>query len=329
MALLAALALVLGAEAAQATTPAPRTADAAQATASRTADAATPRWPGHQPGKVILGMSCGTQCPEKERQLGQHYGVHRQFSRFGDWTSVGNKIRADHNASRLPWISVSGPQNESPAGWRALASGAYDSQIRALARVLKANPARPVVLTFHHEPSGDGTEAEGADWAAANNRFHDVLKADGALANVAFAPILGDWLFNPINRRQDPVNWARVGVLQRASFLGIDLYENDSGQTFAERLPHPLRYLEQRGFGNLMLGIGETAATDALYPANSAVEFINKNFTWAENNTARIGVISYFNSTAFSRPGAYWPLDESTQKLNTFRRWLDDPQFVS
>ena len=215
------------------------------------------QWPGQIPGKFYLGMSCGTSCSTKEAQLGQGYGVHRQYKTWGDWSGVAKDIQEDAAAGRLPWISIKGPSG-GPSGWQAVASGSYDDQIKALATVLKANDDKPVLITFHHEPSNDGTEADGALWAAAYCRFHDVLKAEGALVNVADPPILGDWLFNPGNRTQDPDNWATSAVLQRAPFLGIDLYENSSGETFADRIPRILSWLADRGHSTMMIGICES-----------------------------------------------------------------------
>ena len=117
------------------------------------------------------------------------------------------------------------------------------------------------MLTFHHEPSNDGSDAQGKHWAAAYCHIHDLLKAEGALQNVADPPILGDWLFNPRNS-QDPAEWADQGRPQRMPFLGIDMYENTSGETLADRIPEIIGWMAQQGFPNKMVGIGETGATD-------------------------------------------------------------------
>jgi hypothetical protein len=305
------------------TTTATTTTTTTTSSSSPTTTIAAPgaQWPGQIPGKFYLGMSCGTMCSSKETQLGQSYGVHRQYKNWGDWTGVAKDIQQDNAAGRLPWISIKGPSG-GPTGWQAVADGSYDDQIKALATVLKANDDRPVLITFHHEPSNDGTEADGALWAGAYVRFHDVLKAAGALANVADPPILGDWLFNPANRTQDPANWVTDAVLQRAPFLGIDLYENSSGETFADRLPRILDWMADRGYPNKMIGIGESGSTDSSYPV-SAVDWINESLDWVAQHTDKVGVVSYFNSTNNSRSGVYWPLDETAAKLAAYRGWLD------
>jgi hypothetical protein len=272
-------------------------------------------------------MSCGTACPTQETSLGQPYGVHRQYKNWNDWNGVAKDIQADAAAGRLPWISVK-PPLVGAAGWQAVANGSYDADIRSFASTLKANDDKPVLITFHHEPSNDGTESEGALWAAAYVHMHDVLKSEGALANVADPPILGDWLFNPTNKTQDPANWVTNAVLQRAPFLGIDLYENSSGETMADRLPRIIDWMAARGYPNKMIGIGESGSTDRMYDAKSAVDWLNESLNWVASHTDKVGVVSYFNSTANSRAGVYWPLDESAAKMSAYRGWLNNSKVI-
>ena len=268
-------------------------------------------------------MSCGTDCVAKESQLAHGYGVHRQFTSWANMNAVAKYIQADNAAGELPWISMK-PPDGGAAGWQAIANGTYDADIRALAVVLKANDDKPLLFTFHHEPGNDGTEAEGVLWAAAYVRMHDILKSEGALVNVADPPIMSDWLFNPVNRTQDPANWLTDAVLQRAPFIGVDVYENASGETFAQRLPRVLDWLASRGYPNLMLGVGEVGSTDAAYPDSTAVDWLNQSLTWAAQHTDEIGVVSYFNSMANSKSYVYWPLDESPAKMTAYRDWLDN-----
>lgn len=299
---------------------------------TRTRDGATAKaevayrieqWPGHVPGHVVLGMSCTKPCTDEASELGRPYGVHRRFYQWGAWSAMASDIDTDHAAARLPWVSVKSPGGA--VGWRAIAAGDHDAAIRTLASTLKSHDDQPVILTFHHEPSNDATEAEGKDWGAAYARIHDVLKAEGALVNVAYAPIIGDWLFNPKNAVGDPVNWVTPTVLSRASFFGVDLYEQSNGETFAERIPKILSYLTSQGYPNLQVGIGEFASTDAAYPKKSAVQWLNESLTWATQNPDKIGVAAYYNTAVNSRDGVYWPLDESPAKLATFQDWLANP----
>jgi hypothetical protein len=285
-------------------------------------------WPGQVPGKFYLGMSCNTVCPQKERALSASYGVHRQFKGWGNWQGVAKAIQQDHQAGRLPWVSFKPPGGAS--GWQSIANGQHDGELKALAAVLKANDSQPVLLTFHHEPSNDGPDSQGKWWAAAYCHIHDLLQAQGALQNVADPPILGDWLFNPRNA-QDPSAWLTPGVLQRMPFLGVDMYENTSGETFADRIPSILDWMAKQGYPDKMVGIGETGATDK-YKAStglSAAQWLNQSLSWAAANTDKIAVVSYFNSVANSRAGVYWPLDESPAKMAAYRSWLVNAKTVS
>jgi hypothetical protein len=305
------------------TTTHPTTSSQPPTTSTTSHPPAGAQWPGHIPDKFYLGMSCGTICDQKESQLGQGYGVHRQFTTWGNWTAVAKYIQADNAAGELPWISVK-PPNGDASGWQAIAGGQHDADIRALATVLKANDDKPLLFTFHHEPGNDGTEAQGVLWAAAYVRIHDILESEGALENVADPPIMSDWLFNPVNRAQDPANWLTDGVLQRAPFIGVDVYENASGETYAQRLPRVLDWLAGRGYPNMMIGVGETGSTDAAYPGMSAVEWMDESLSWAAQHTDEIGVVSYFNSTANSKSFVYWPLDESAAKMTAYKSWLNN-----
>jgi hypothetical protein len=266
-------------------------------------------------------MSCASTCESRGRAIGGAYGVHRTYDDWGNWAGMARSIQADHNADMLPWVSVK-PPSGGPSGWQRVASGSVDSQIRELATMLKANDDKPVLLTFHHEPSNDGSESQGSQWAAAYARLHDVLKAEGALRNVADPPILGDWLFNPQNKSQDPANWATEAVLSRAPFMGIDMYQNRSGKTMADRIPVVLDYLRSKGYPRMMVGIGETGATDR-YSGTTAAKWLEESLSWVAANTDKVGVISYFNSTANSKSHVYWPLDESAAKMAEFRSWLN------
>jgi hypothetical protein len=266
-------------------------------------------------------MSCGVICPEKESALGQSYGVHRTYKQWNNWSGVAKEIQADHKAGRLPWVSFK-PPLAGAAGWSAVASGSYDSDLKALATTLKANDDKPVLITFHHEPSNDGTEDEGKLWAAAYVHIHDLLKAEGALGpNVSDPPILQDWIFNPTNKTQDPINWATDAVLARAPFMGIDMYQNSTGEGYSVRIPRIINWMADRGFPNKMVGIGETGSTGSF--DISADKWLNDSLTWAANNTDKVGVVSYFNSTANSEADVYWPLDESAAKMSTFKTWLN------
>lgn len=271
------------------------------------------RWAGHQPGRVYLGQS--TPNLAAGVAMTGAIGVHRSFY---DWWSSGedNTIKADHQANRLPWVSFKPPGGAS--GWQGVANGQQDAAIKARARRY-ASYAQPVISTFHHEPTNDSDN--GAGFAAAWTRIHDVMNAETGLANVTFAPIIGDWEFNPRNRGGHPQDYLPAAVLRRMPFLGIDLYQNGSGDGFQERLGRVLNWMTERGVANPMVGIGETGCCRYESPPTPHSWF-DDNWRWVEANTDKIGVVSYFNSTRNSKSGHVWSLDETQEKLHSYQAAL-------
>jgi hypothetical protein len=315
------------------------TADAETTTAGTSSATAAPpshgdkqssksRFPGHRPGRIYLGMSCGEMCHQKEPQLGHGVGLKRWFKKWGNWHGVEEAIREDRRKNRLPWISIEPPAGGAPSGWRDVGRGRYDRDIRALARVLKANDKKPIFISFDHEPSNKAPDSQGVWWAHGYSHFYDVLDRANALKKVSVPPIMADWMFNKYNHEDNPSSWLRPRVLQRAPFLAVDVYQNDSGKTFGPRLSRIDRWLGNHRHPKMMLGVGESGATN-FYRNTTAVKWLNKSLRWAAHHPRKVAAISYFNSTAYSRDGAYWPLDESQRKLATYRKWLNRPVFIS
>ena len=276
------------------------------------------RWFGHQPGRVYLGLSqAEPDLADTEAALGR-LGVHRSFFEFDDGDREDAQILADHAAGRLPWVSFK-PPGSGPGTWGAVASGLADEALRERARRY-AGHSLPTVVTFNHEPSNDqsGTAAE---FVAAYARVHDVMQDETGLATVAFVPILGDWEVNPNNELGRPERFLTDEVLDRSAFVGVDLYQNAFGATYAERLGRLVDLLEQLGRPDLMLGVGETGCTDA-FGEPSAVQWWEDSWGWVLREHDRVGVVSYFNSPRNSKPDVFWPLDESPAKVDSFRRSL-------
>ncbi|MEJ7735008.1 MAG: hypothetical protein WKG00_38190 [Polyangiaceae bacterium] len=305
--------------------PAGAAAQSASDTYAR-GSSAGPRWPGHQPGKIYLGMSALTAewQGKLNELLPQVPGVRRKFYEWNDASAENTQIASDHAAGRIPWMSFKPPGSGSMAQrWGAVAAGAYDADIRARANRY-ASLDQPVISTFHHEPSNDASEADGVQWANAWAHIYDVMEDETGLANVAFVPIIGEWLFNPKNGGQDPANWVKPNVISRQPFMGVDLYETGSGEGFEVRLGRIIDWLGAHGDPDAMVGIGETGCTD-LWDSPDAVQWWNTQWAWATAHTDRIGVISYFNSSANSKPDHEWPLDESPAKLAAFKASLASP----
>jgi hypothetical protein len=282
-------------------------------TSFQTSGSTEVRWPGHQPGRLYLGVSQEDEdLSGLEAEVGR-LGVHRNFFDFWSISEEMAIIRSDHEQARLPWISFKPPVT-GPGGWHTVASGAVDDHLRGRARAYDTL-SDPVVATFHHEPSGDAA-GSAEQFAAAYAHVHDVMLDETGMSNVALVPVVGDWEFNPNNSRSAPRHYLDEHVLQRSAFIGIDLYQNASGAGYDERLGRILGQLDAWGRPDLMVGVGETGCTDAYRVP--AVQWWKDSFGWAAANTARVGVISYFNSARNSRSGAYWPLDETAAKTAAF-----------
>lgn len=271
------------------------------------------RWAGHQPGRVYLGVSSPVAITTVESMVGQ-LGARRTFY---TWTQTQDElatIAADHQADRLPWVSF-----KPPAGaptWKDVAAGKHDAELAARARAY-ATVSKPIIVTFHHEPSNDSPDA--AAFAGAWSRCHDVMRASAKLDHVSFVPILGDWAFNPRNTDTDPSAWLPSSVLQRMSFLGIDCYQNGSGNAFDVRLELIHQWLVERGFGHKMIGIGETGVTET-FGSPTAASWWNTSWAWAAANTDKLGVVSYFHSERNSKEHVNWSLDESAAKRYAFTK---------
>lgn len=287
---------------------------------------ARPKFPGHRPGRIYLGMSCGEACPQKESQLGMSVGLKRWFKKWGNWRGVATAAKEDRRRHRRSWISIEGPRGGSPTGWRDVGRGHYDGEIRQLARVLKRDRA-PIFLSFDHEMSNKAPDSQGRWWARGFSRFHDVLKRAHALKHVSLAPIEASWLFSKFNG-QDPGKWLTPSVLRRSSFLAVDVYQNWKGESFGQRIHQVDRWLNRHGRPGMMIGVGEAGATNGL-GHQSAASWLNRSLRWAAHNRNTVAAISYFNSTAFSAPSVYWPLDESASKMSAYRSWLRKPVFIN
>jgi hypothetical protein len=278
---------------------------------------ATPpgRWPGHVAGCVHLGVSFG---PNHEPVLAET-GPLTAARRFYQWDEQDREladIALDHAAGRLPWVSFKPPLEER-GGWRRIFLGDHDDELRERGRRY-AGLDSPVVVTFHHEPHGDSTGTPD-QFAKAWTHIHDVLDDETGLANVTFVPVIGEWLFNPRSTNPAPGRYVTGDVLDRAPFLGIDVYQNRTTQTYAERLPVVLDWLDDQGHPDLMIGIGETGASDT-FGTVPADRWWTTSWEWVAANTDRVGVVCYFNSLLNNNAGADWLLSESPQKMAAFRR---------
>jgi hypothetical protein len=264
-------------------------------------------------------MSSPMSLSQLVNQVGQ-IGLSRTFGTWDNLKSERAKILDAHGRNMIPWVSFHSVGGKR-GGWKAVASGRFDADIRARARHY-ASLNKPVIATFHHEPHGS-MEGERRDWANAFIRIHQVMQSETGMKNVALAPIIGDWEFNPINKKADPHAFLSDGVLGRMAFLGTDLYQNQSGRSLATRLGYTMNWLDKRGFPNALVGLGETGATNR-FGSPKAAAWWGDAWRFMSANRDRVVAVSYFNSSRHSKSWVYWPVDESADKLKAFRASVSD-----
>lgn len=182
-----------------------------------------PAFPGDtKPGTLRWGCSYqGNGDPSSiETAAGISLGVRRTFWRLDQASSIVTTCKADIAKGRVPWISI-----KLGTTWQAAATGSVDSQLKTLFTGL-GSVGGPVWFTAHHEPEGgNGTaypdDGQGTEqyWRAMQKRVREVLNGTG-VKNVAFAPILMSWTFDPRSKR-NVADWWVDGVWD---FFGIDHY---------------------------------------------------------------------------------------------------------
>lgn len=278
--------------------------------------AATPRWPGHKPGKCYLGFATRSPLQRELDRVGS-IGVRRHFYQWSIGPYEKRRIADDHAARRIPWVSFQPPSGNAST-WRAIGNGQYDAEIRRRARAY-AEFNKPIIVTFHHEPTEEGRSGDlPLQFRRAWCRVHDVMKDETNLRNVVSVPIIGEFTFNPWNRKDDPDDWVRPDVLSRCHFFGTDLYQNPSGEGLGVRLERIRDHLRNMGYGQKMIGIGEIGATGRWGP--SAETWWRRQWNWVSNNTDKVGVISYYHNPAGTPSKPTWRLDQTSGLLDAFRR---------
>lgn len=272
-----------------------------------------PRFPGHVPGKTYVGITGGGFDAAKD--LDAPVGMRRTYYRWGDIDREMKQIAKDHAARRLPWVSFK-PPGTAKATWSEIAAGEHDAAIRKRARAY-AKIRKPVIVTFHHEPHNDGGKPH--EFKRAWIRIHDVLRDTRDLDHIVFAPIIGEWVFNPYNRQVGPRSFLSEGVLKRTPLVGIDLYQNDSGKGYQVRLGRILKWLNRTGHPNKMVGLGETAATDDFGTPDGATWW-KEQWAYARQQD-RLFALNYWNGGVLK---ADWRLTESQSKWNAFNKTVTD-----
>jgi hypothetical protein len=274
--------------------------------------AARVRFPGHVPGRVYVGLTGGGF--DIASSLDAPVGMRRTYYKWGDLDREMRQIAQDHAARRMPWISFK-PPGRAATAWPEIAQGRHDQDIRRRARKY-ARLSKPVVVTFNHEPHNDNGNPDA--FKRAWVRIHDVMKDETGLKNVISAPIVGEWVFNPYNRHDRPRNYLGKRVLRRCDLVGVDLYQNASGDGYDVRLRRVLRWLSRHGHPNMMVGLGESGATDD-FGTPSGSRWWRDCWDYARQCDRLFGV-NYWNNNLKH----HWSLSQSSAKKAAFNRSVTD-----
>lgn len=289
--------------------------------ASPSVAAGTPRFAGHRPGSLYVGVSSARKTlADDVRAVGQ-MGLKRTFHGWTGFSSERSKITAAHQASILPWVSFASV-GAANGGFAAIARGKFDADIRARARHY-ASFSKPVITTFCHEPHNK-MEGTRADWANAFIRIHQVMASETGLKNVIYAPIIGEWEFNPVNKNGNPRGFLPDEALGRCDFLGTDIYQPPTTKRASDKLAVIFSFMDRYGFGSLPMGIGETGVCNTL--PGRAADWFDDMWAFTQQNRQRMVAMAYFDQNRNNnRPGTYWPLDQSWDKKAAFQAAVASP----
>lgn len=285
----------------------------------------TPAFPGDvAPGRVRWGAAIGgnSDPARHESVAGTTMGLRRTFF---SWTqrsgSMVRTARADLAAGRLPWVSI------KPPSWAAMANGTHDAQIDEMLRALDGL-AGPVWLTVHHEPEGGGGSKVADDpagapaWRAMQQRIRlrmNALRTD----NIAFAPILMAWTFNPLSGR-NPADWWVDGVWD---FAGNDHYidREAAPAVWSSTWIRVNSFYASKGL-KVALGEWGNVGRDARAAAEMT-EFYNRALASGTTpGTAQVIGMAYFDSNLNSPKTGGWEL--FGEPLNRFRQLMRAPTSV-
>ncbi len=300
------------------TTPAPTTPPptAPPTTAKPPAPPAAGAFPGDVPaGYVRWGAAVGGNSDpvvRHEDPAGTQMGLRRTYFAWHHIASgyLLRTVRDDLSVGRLPWVSLKTP------GWTQLASGSYDAEIDAMLRSLDS-VGGPVWLTIHHEPENDGLRA--SDWRAMQRKIRERMDAVG-VSNIAFAPVLMSWTYDPRSGR-NPSDWWVDGIWD---FVGIDHYVEKENLTMGSPddvlWQHTDSWLRSKG---LPVALGEWAnrGTDAAAAADMQ-GFYDLATASATSAGVRVIGMAYFDSGLNSPLGSY---ELQGQPLAKFRELMRAP----
>lgn len=277
-----------------------------------------PAFPGDPgPGRIRWGAGIGGNADpvaRHESAAGVPMGVRRTYWSMAKAASLIATAKADIAAGRVPWVSV-----KLGVTWAEFAAGKLDAAFLDLLAKLGALPG-PVWLTVHHEPEGgNGTpypdDGQGSEvhWRAMQAHVRTLLDRS-KVTNIAFAPVLMSWTFDPRSGR-NPADWWVPEA--RWDFAGIDHYidkETVTSVADSQMWAPTVAFYKAKGL-RIALGEWGNRGTDAAAAAEMTAFY---------DHLLSIGSpgAAYFDSSLNS-PSGSWELVGGP--LNEFRRLMKLP----
>lgn len=281
----------------------------------------SPLFPGHQPGRQYVGAN--------NNNLLGGIALKRDYFQWGQDSYEDSEINDSHNNNRFPWVSFK-PPGGGAGGWNPVASGDYDSDIRAKARRY-ASYSKPVLTTFHHEPVGDGPYSE---WVPAFLHILDVmLDETGDLGLTTYCPIINgyffaDWYNENTDSRGSPWDWITDEVAERCPLIGWDVYrQTDELQDWlvANRANTKIQSIAVAEYGR-----GPAAGGDGGTPwPNQTQQWQDQLDMYYDNRDLIVGT-AFFNSGCqyFGNTSTHYGTGIPTE-LNIWKNYRDDSCWLS
>lgn len=228
----------------------------------------------HQPGLTYIGQSTEINYQQTINEIGAEVNVYRIFN-----PSNVSKIEdcfGGRPRKMIPWLSIKPNHLGAPGGddnavssWASIASGNYDSQIRNvmdnLLEWVQDPDGQPMVVTFHHEPIGPTNR--NSDGTTYTNAFHRIIDVAESRPDWIDGKILWCPNYEEFTLRQGQTpnwnTWCNSAFMNRMHFMSWDMYQfagTNAQNNATTRIPRIYSMMEQRGFGDMPLGIGEWGA---------------------------------------------------------------------
>ena len=186
-------------------------------------------------GNMYFGAT-NIDATNRESDIGQRVGCYRHYWNNGTggagWANSVTQILADVAVGRVPWASYK--FNSPSYTWAQVAAGSADSWLVTMCNNIVAGTGGkgPVMLTFHHEPNGDGTAS---DYLAMERHLQTITDDYPSILHVGAVLSAGYYQMTtkPANKG-GPYHAADWMQPDSCDVFGLDIYNSwaPSGGTF-------------------------------------------------------------------------------------------------